>query len=226
MSLKRSIVWNILIPLPIVMLVVIVIAWVAIPKLVISNMLETTKKSATQTTFQFKTLRGYYNKNIIAKAKASGALRPAIEHEGIANAIPLPATMIQDLSALLSKEDTTLALYSPFPFKNRAKRKLDTFQQEAWNYFKGNPDGVYSKTEKRGDATIMRVAVADKMVGEGCVSCHNSHVLSTKKDWKLGDVRGVLEVDTDISGNLIAAKDLKNTIMIGIIMSVLILLAV
>ena len=38
---------------------------------------------------------------------------------------------------------------------------------------------------------------------EACVNCHNSHPDSTKKDWKVGEVRGVLEIirplDLDIA---------------------------
>ena len=32
------------------------------------------------------------------------------------------------------------------------------------------------------------------MEGAGCVSCHNTHPDSPRIDWKLGDVRGVLEI--------------------------------
>jgi methyl-accepting chemotaxis protein len=35
--------------------------------------------------------------------------------------------------------------------------------------------------------------VADVMK-EGCVACHNSHPQSPKRDWKVGDVRGLVEV--------------------------------
>src|SRR5205807_1971389 len=34
------------------------------------------------------------------------------------------------------------------------------------------------------------------------VNCHNSHAKSPKTDWKLGDVRGVLEVTTSIEPQL------------------------
>ena len=42
----------------------------------------------------------------------------------------------------------------------------------------------------------MRVALADRMSAQACVSCHNSHPQSPKTDWQLGDVRGVLEVNS------------------------------
>ena len=37
-----------------------------------------------------------------------------------------------------------------------------------------------------------------------CVACHNSHPESTKRDWKVGDVRGIVSVSTPIE--LLAIK--------------------
>ena len=39
----------------------------------------------------------------------------------------------------------------------------------------------------------LRFAVARKMQ-RSCIDCHNTHEDSTKRDWKEGDVRGVLEI--------------------------------
>jgi hypothetical protein len=40
---------------------------------------------------------------------------------------------------------------------------------------------------------VLRYAVADRMK-PACVNCHNSHPASPRTDWKVGDVRGVLEI--------------------------------
>jgi adenylate cyclase len=40
---------------------------------------------------------------------------------------------------------------------------------------------------------VLRYATARRMK-ESCVACHNTHPLSPKKDWQVGDVRGVLEI--------------------------------
>ena len=146
----------------------------------------------------------------------TGTLKPSFDDE---RAIPLPATFIHDLSALLAEEDTTVTLYSAFPFPLRDERRLDEFQEQAWAYLVANPDGVYSQQETRGGREVVRVAVADRMVAEACVSCHNSHPDSPKTDWSMGDVRGVLEVDTAIDGALAAGQDLSNMIVLAIIAS-------
>ena len=48
----------------------------------------------------------------------------------------------------------------------------------------------------------MRVAIADNLTEQACVDCHNSHSDTPKNDWKLGDVRGVLEVVVPIDKHL------------------------
>jgi hypothetical protein len=100
---------------------------------------------------------------------------------------PLPATLIHDLSNLLSEKDTTVGLYSKYPFPNRKDRQLDEFQQQAWDYLSANPAATFSRNEVRNGKHIVRVAVADSMTVQACVNCHNSHPASPKKDWKLGD---------------------------------------
>ena len=37
------------------------------------------------------------------------------------------------------------------------------------------------------------------MLIDDCVNCHNTHKLSPKSDWALGDIAGVLEIEADIS---------------------------
>ena len=94
-----------------------------------------------QTIEQYKQLRGYYTKNVVAKAKASN-MKIHFDHKDVENTLPLPATMIQDLSQLLgeSQDGLELKLYSEFPFPNRKERHLDGFATAALAAFKSNPD--------------------------------------------------------------------------------------
>ncbi len=217
--LGSSIAWKLIVPVPLAIIVGLSLAWFLIPGMVVENAKDIATRSALQTATQFKTIRSYYTKNVVKKAKQSGALIPTIDHVGNPKAIPLPATMIHDLSKLLAHNDTTMTLYSAFPFPERRDRTLDKFQQQAWAFLTRNPDKVFKRQEQRDGKTIMRVAVADKMVAEGCVSCHNSHPETPKNDWKLGDVRGVLEVNADITPALAAANDIKNQIIFGIFLA-------
>ena len=209
---STSLVWKLVLPIPIALAMVIAAGWYFIPQWTASNAVQAATASAAETVAQFKTIRGYYTKNIIAKVKANGSIKPAIKHQGVPNTVPLPATFVHDVSKLLEQRDTKLSLYSAYPFPNRAERTLDEFQSQAWSALSANPDAVFSRRVTIDGASVVRVAMADKMVAQGCVNCHNSHPDTPKSDWKLGDVRGVLEVDVTIDNQLAAGAALANKI--------------
>jgi len=68
----------------------------------------------------------------------------------------------------------------------------------------------------------VRVAVADKMVAQACVNCHNSRPDTPKDDWKLNDVRGVLEIISPIGTQLANNSAMLNKV-IGITLFAVIL---
>ncbi len=162
---------------------------------------------------------------MIKKALQSKALKPSINHAGVPGTIPLPATFIHDLSKLLQKEDTSVNLYSGFPFPNRKERKPDSFQQKAWEYLSKNPDGTFVHQEKQGGKEVVRVAMADKMAAQGCVNCHNAHPQTPKNNWKLGDVRGVLEVTSNVDHQIAAGAALTRKILIGAVLAGILMIA-
>ena len=173
-----------------------------------NNAIDYTVLSAKQTIAQFKLIRGYYAKNVIRKVKGASELKVGFNHKNDSETIPLPATLIHDLSELFAKEGhaTRLKLYSEFPFPNRKGRQLDQFARDAIAFFEASPGETFTRIETVDGIDQIRVALADTMSDESCVSCHNSHPQTPKSDWRLGDVRGVLEVTTIVDGELAAAS--------------------
>jgi signal transduction histidine kinase len=111
-------------------------------------------------------------------------------------AIPLPATFSMELGKRISEQNTGMQarLYSDFPFPWRKDGgPRDDFEREAIHQLRQFPDQPFYRFEDFQGRPSLRYAVADRMEA-GCVSCHNSHPDSPKKNWKLGDVRGVLEI--------------------------------
>src|SRR5258707_7033356 len=123
--------------------------------------------------------------------------------------------MIHDLSDAFKSAGASFKLYSPYPFPNRAGRKLDAFGTDAWSYLSANPERVFSRRESIGGKEIVRVGVADKLADQSCVTCHNTFPGSPKTDWKLGDVRGIVEIDTDIDGALARGERLTQLILVA-----------
>ncbi len=220
----KSIFWKLTLPVMAVGLLTVAILSFVIPSLIKNIAVDNAISETERTVAQFKTVRAYYTNNIVKTILKSQDVRPAIDHKGNNNAIPLPATMIHDLSQLLQESGTVLNLYSKYPFPNRSNRTLDDFQLRAWNYLDQNPDATYSEELNIGGSPVLRVAVADRMVSEACVNCHNSRADTPKNDWKLGDVRGVLEVSSDISPQIQAGIVTNMTILAIVVATLIIML--
>jgi len=174
-----------------------------------ANMIEQSIKSGTNTVDQYKKIRAYYTKKVVVPVKNQHAMKINFDHANKADTIPLPATMIHDLSKIISDGESgmKLKLYSNYPFPNRSSRTLDKFGKDALlNFDKGNTD-PFSRAEKINGKEVVRIAIPDYMVADACVNCHNTRADTPKNDWKLGDVRGVLEVIIPIEDQIAASNN-------------------
>ena len=196
------------------------------PRFTTQNAISDAVNNAQETVNQFKTLRKYYVKNVIEKILGKSDVKASYNHKNADQTIPLPATFIHDMSELLQERGTKLKLYSAYPFPNRSSRVLDDFARAAWDYLNANPDAVFVRESERDGHRAVRVAIADKMVSTGCVNCHNSHPETPKTGWKLGDVRGILEVDTNIDQQIANGLATGHTILIALMTLGLIIVAV
>ena len=220
---KHSMLRRFLLPIFISTIALAVVVATFLPVMVKNTMLEASKNEAITTVMQFKTLRGYYAKNVISKAKAFG-MTPHFDHKDDPNRVPLPATMVHELSENMKGLGSTFQLYSIYPFPNRKDRKLDGFQQRAWQFLVDNPKQTFSESMERNGESFLRVAVADTMQSQSCVNCHNSHPLTPKNDWRLGQVRGVLEVTKPLTSMHKLTGELRLSVVIGTIVITLTLM--
>jgi methyl-accepting chemotaxis protein len=214
---RSSLVWRLLLPVPIALVIGIVAVWALVPKLVASMASNDAIIANQQVAGQFKAMRSYYSEWVVKKVVATRAFTASHDHKNKSDAIPLPATLMHDLSAALAEKDTTVALYSPYPFPDRKGRQLDDFQRAAWDFLIANPKATFSRGEMRGNKQVVRMAVADIMSAQSCIDCHNSDPRSPKQDWKLGDVRGVLEVSSVIDAQLAHGTTISHMIVAGAI---------
>ncbi|NEQ51474.1 MAG: diguanylate cyclase [Leptolyngbya sp. SIO3F4] len=90
-------------------------------------------------------------------------------------------------------------MFSRYPFPARQKcggGPQDKFEQAALDALETTPTEVYYRTqpfERFGNQLAFRYAEPIVMQAS-CVECHNKHPDSPRRNWKVGDVRGVLEV--------------------------------
>jgi len=141
--------------------------------------------------------------------KKNHAMKINFDHANKLDTIPLPATMIHDLSKIISDggDGMKLKLYSNYPFPNRASRTLDDFGRDALKKLNKGDVKVFSRAETLNGLEVVRVAIPDFMVADACVNCHNTRSDTPKNDWKLGDVRGVLEVVIPIQEQIEASNN-------------------
>jgi methyl-accepting chemotaxis protein len=224
--ISKYIFWKIFLPTTILMLLGAVAAAILVPMQSESNVKKEAIASAQRSVEQFKAIRAYYTKHVIKKVLAESSLKPTFDHKTEANGIPLPATLIHDLSEILSKNGTSLKLYSPYPFPNRKMRQLDEFGKNAWQALSKNPSEPYYETTELNGHTTVRVGVADTMGSQVCVNCHNSRDDTPKNDWQLNDLRGVLEVNIPIDTPLANGFSLSMEIVSGIIVTLILIVII
>jgi signal transduction histidine kinase len=121
------------------------------------------------------------------------------DYENKAGAIPLPVTLTRKLGRQIEERNpgTRVSFFSEYPFSWRKDRgPQDDFQKEALVRLEKDPGTPFYRFEKNVNGrSKLRYAVADRMRPQ-CISCHNNHPDSPKRDWKVGDVRGIIEVST------------------------------
>ncbi|HEY2928431.1 methyl-accepting chemotaxis protein [Piscinibacter sp.] len=143
---------------------------------------------------QVVTLRSFYTAEIASRAKKAG-MQLGVDYAQKDGMLPLPATLVKALGESIAKQypGTDVRLLSKYPFPNRAGTQLDAFQAQSLAALEKDPTTPQHRVEDMNGRLSVRYVVADVMK-EGCVACHNSHPQSPKTDWKVGDVRGIVEV--------------------------------
>jgi two-component system, sensor histidine kinase and response regulator len=153
-------------------------------------------QAASQYADSLRELRRLYTSDVTDRLRGHG-IQVTHDYATKEGAIPLPATFTMELSERISQQSSGMhaRLYSDFPFpwrKNGGPR--DDFEREAIRQVRQFPDRPFYRFQDFQGRPSLRYAVADQRMTAGCVACHNTHPDSPKTDWKLGDVRGVLEI--------------------------------
>jgi class 3 adenylate cyclase len=161
--------------------------------------------------------RTLYSDQAVDRVKAAHNVIVTYDYENQKGAIPIPATYLIKLGQILSEKNPGMSvrLYSdyPFPWRKNEGGARDNFEQEALQKLRQNPQQTFFRFEQFQGRPSLRYAQAD-ILKASCVNCHNTHIDSPKKDWKVGDVRGILEITTPLD-NLIAKTQagLRGTFM-------------
>ncbi len=142
---------------------------------------------------QIEVTRAYIAKNYVGKVKQSSLgshFHLSRDHEQDADAIPIPATAIQEIGQELGLVGGYQARFVSDQPMNPANAPKDSFEQKALELMKNGAKSVSEIQTINGVYTFRR-ASADTATVEACVSCHGGK--------NLGDVLGVLSLSIPIT---------------------------
>jgi serine/threonine protein kinase len=152
-------------------------------------------ESAAQQAETLDHLNAYYG-DIVKHLEDAGV--PAGHHwKAHEGTVPFPATFTIELGNKISENSRSgveVRLYSDYPFTSRKDGgPRDDFERMALQSLQRDPNAPVHRFEDYRGRPALRYATARRMAAS-CLKCHNTHRESTKKGWKVGDVRGVLEI--------------------------------
>ena len=159
----------------------------------------TSRQQALDTGGFITEVRNLYATDIVGsiqRAPPWSATKVVANYHDIPGAIPIPATFSILLGGLATGRDSAIKydFVSDFPFARREPYELTPFQQSALSAFRADPTLKTIESASGGlFDPVAQVAFPVRMT-EACVACHNKHPESPKKDWKVGDVRGIQAV--------------------------------
>lgn len=145
-------------------------------------------------------IRAYYADNVIARLQAAdGQAVYSENYRQVHGGIPIPATLSIELGALFDNAHSdgriSYQFLSDYPFAKRLSHPLDRFEAEAIRSFRADPQRrIFTELSGHGLGPSAYRMATPVLMRQACVTCHNSHPDSPKRDWKVGDVRGIQEV--------------------------------
>jgi Protein of unknown function (DUF3365) len=143
--------------------------------------------------------RTFYTIHVVERLQKHGGAKAAENWRSKKNVLPLPAQFLHESSDLASKTGTRVRyrLISLWPINPQngpdgetEKRGLEAVRQ--------HPERAATSTVKDGDRQYFQAIYADYAVAQACVSCHNAHPRSPKKDFKMNDVMGALVIEIPV----------------------------
>jgi hypothetical protein len=140
--------------------------------------------------------RSFYTAHVVTPLEEVGAARAGSEWHNDKKIIPLPVQIVNETSQMFSTQSTGLRyqLISLLPI-NRKNGPRDQIDKKSLETLSTKPERPVTRIVKIDGQSYFRAIYADLALSPACVSCHNSHPDSSKKDYQIGDVMGGLVIE-------------------------------
>ncbi|WP_186376161.1 Tll0287-like domain-containing protein [Hyella patelloides] len=133
-------------------------------------------------------------------------------------AIPPPVTYSILLSHNVTEKNISaismrFSGLSPFRWRVTEEIKRDNFETEALEYLQNNPQKTFYRIEELNGRSTLRY-VEPYIMKASCVSCDNSHPDSSKSNWQVGQIQGILEINQPLDRNMLLVRNSLTQIFI------------
>ena len=138
--------------------------------------------------------RAIYTTQVVNRMQEKGIVAAA-EHWEHHNALPLPAQFLQHSGRLVAESGRGIRyrLIGLSPIYQRNAPATE-FERKALTELQWLPDRPVTGIVSSGKEQYFQAIYSDRAVSSACVTCHNSHPLSPKQDFKLNDVMGGIAI--------------------------------
>lgn len=138
--------------------------------------------------------RQVYTTHIVKRMQEKGIVL-AKEDWKDKNAIPLPAQFLHYSGKIVAESGSGIRyrLISLWPIY-RKNGPATPFEREGLEQLMKNPDAPQRGVVATGKKKFFQSIYTDKATSQACVTCHNKHPLSPKRDFKVGDVMGAIVI--------------------------------
>jgi serine/threonine protein kinase len=175
-----------------------VVAFIALSLLSARLVRSSALESARQQAELLETTNSEYSRIVARVEQAHFPVNKMVPPTPDTVPLSIPATFLHDVGAHLAHSSRTgvqVRQYSdaPFPWRTEGGPK-DDFERAALGRLRrsGGQETVHEFTEIGGQR-VVRYAQA-RVMERACVECHNHHPQTPRRDWQVGDVRGVLVI--------------------------------
>jgi len=140
--------------------------------------------------------RAFYTAHVVSPLEEVGAAKSGSDWHFDKKVIPLPVQVLNETSQMFSTQSTGLRyqLISLWPI-NRKNSPRDEIDKRSLETVTTKPERPITRVVKIEGQTYFHAVYADIALSSSCVTCHNSHPESPKKDYQVGDVMGGLVIE-------------------------------
>jgi serine/threonine protein kinase len=187
----------------------------------------TALESAAQQSEMLDVVNALYSSQVVDRVQSHGIV-VTHDYASKSGAIPLPATFTIESGQRIGERSKTgmlFRLYSDHPFRSRqGGGPRDNFERRALAELASQPDSPAYWFGTYQGRPALRYATARRMEAN-CITCHNNDPNSTKRDWKEGEVGGVLEIIRPLDRDIERTRQgLRGTFVLMAVVSVALLL--